>query len=57
MPTGVERSSRGASRANSVHKIRGEAVVHARELARNKPLSQLLVYKQGGTVQTEQTSG
>jgi uncharacterized protein YjbJ (UPF0337 family) len=47
----------GASRATSVHKTKGEAVASAKELARSHQPSQLLVYKQNGTVQTEQTYG
>ena len=45
----------GASRATSVHKTKGEAVANAKELARSHQPSQLLVYKQNGTVQTEHT--
>jgi uncharacterized protein DUF2188 len=45
------------SRATSVHKTKGEAVANAKELARSRPPSQLLIYKQDGTVQTEQTYG
>jgi hypothetical protein len=40
-----------------VYKIEGEAVVNAKQLARSKSSSQLLVYKQDGMVQTEQTYG
>jgi hypothetical protein len=40
-----------------VHKTKGEAVANAKELARARPPSQLLVYKQDGTVHTEQTYG
>jgi uncharacterized protein YjbJ (UPF0337 family) len=47
----------GASRATSVHKTKGEAVAIAKELARSHQPSQLLVYKQNGTLQTEQTYG
>jgi uncharacterized protein YjbJ (UPF0337 family) len=47
----------GASRATSVHKSKDEAESSARELARNHQPSQLLVYKQDGTVQSEQTYG
>ena len=47
----------GASRATSVHDAKDEAVSAARDLARGKTPSQLLVYKQDGTVQTEQTYG
>jgi uncharacterized protein YjbJ (UPF0337 family) len=47
----------GASRATSVHKTKGEAVANAKELARSHQPSQLLVYKQNGTVQTEQIYG
>ena len=48
---------KGASRATSVHKSKGEAVAKAKELAKGHQPSQLLVYKQNGTVQTEQTYG
>ena len=54
---GWKVQAEGTSRATSVHKTKGEAVASARELARSKPPSQLLVYKQDGTVQTEQTYG
>ncbi len=46
-----------ASRATSVYETASVAVVNAKELARIKPSSQLLVYKQDGTVQAEQTYG
>ncbi|MGH3147781.1 MAG: DUF2188 domain-containing protein [Rubrobacter sp.] len=54
---GWKVQAEGASRATSVHKTKGEAVANAKELARSQPPSQLLVYKQDGTVQTEQTYG
>ena len=47
----------GSHRATSVHKTKGEAVANAKELARSHQPSQLLVYKQNGTVQTEQIYG
>ena len=47
----------GASRATSVHDSKEEAVGKARELAKGKKPSQLLVYKKDGSVQTEQTYG
>ncbi|HKH12471.1 MAG TPA: DUF2188 domain-containing protein [Rubrobacter sp.] len=47
----------GASRATSVHDAKEEAVSRARKLAGDRRPSQLLVYKQDGTVQTEQTYG
>ena len=45
----------GASRATSVHDSKDEAVSKAKGLAGDRRPSQLLVYKQDGTVQTEQT--
>ena len=54
---GWKVQAEGASRATSVHKTKGEAVANAKELARSHQPSQLLVYKQNGTVQTEQTYG
>lgn len=54
---GWKVQAEGASRATSVHKTKGEAVANAKELARSRPPSQLLVYKQDGSVQTEQTYG
>ena len=54
---GWKVQAEGASRATSVHKTKGGAVAKARELARSHKPSQLLVYKQNGTVQTEQTYG
>ena len=47
----------GASRATSVHDSKDEAVSKAKKLAGDRRPSQLLVYKQDGTVQTEQTYG
>jgi len=40
-----------------VHKTKGEAVANAKEPARSRPPSQLLIYKQDGIVQTEQSYG
>jgi uncharacterized protein YjbJ (UPF0337 family) len=54
---GWKVQAEGTSRATSVHKTKGEAVANAKELARSRPPSQLLIYKQDGTVQTEQTYG
>ncbi len=54
---GWKVQAEGTSRATSVHKTKGEAVANAKELARSRPPSQLLVYKQDGTVQAEQTYG
>jgi uncharacterized protein YjbJ (UPF0337 family) len=54
---GWKVQAEGTSRATSVHKTKGEAVANAKELARSRPPSQLLVYKSDGTVQTEQTYG
>lgn len=54
---GWKVQAEGASRATSVHKTKGEAVANAKELARGRQPSQLLVYKQDGTVHTEQTYG
>jgi uncharacterized protein YjbJ (UPF0337 family) len=46
----------GASRATSVHRTKAEAVTAAKELARSKSPSQLLVYKEDGfEVQEERT--
>ena len=46
----------GASRATSVHRTKPEAVAAAKEPARGKAPSQLLVYKKdGSSVQEEQT--
>ncbi|MDQ3318301.1 MAG: DUF2188 domain-containing protein [Actinomycetota bacterium] len=52
---GWKVQAEGASRATSVHKTKGEAVASGKELARSRPPSQLLVYKQDGAVQEEQT--
>lgn len=54
---GWKVQAEGTSRATSVHKTKGEAVANAKELARDQQPSQLLVYKQDGTVHTEQTYG
>ncbi len=40
-----------------MHRTKGEAVANAKELARGRQPSQLLVYKQDGTVHTEQAYG
>jgi len=46
----------GARRASSVHRTKPEAVAAAKELARTRAPSQVLVYKQDGlTVQEEKT--
>ena len=47
----------GSRRATSVHKIMGEAMANAKELARNHQPNQLLVYKQNGSVRTEKIYG
>ena len=54
---GWKVQAEGTSRATSVHKTKGEAVANAKELARSRPPSQLLIYKQDGNVQTEQSYG
>jgi uncharacterized protein YjbJ (UPF0337 family) len=53
---GWKVQTEGASRATSVHRRKPEAVAAAKELARSKAPSQLLVYKKDGlSVQEEQT--
>jgi uncharacterized protein YjbJ (UPF0337 family) len=48
----------GASRASSVHRTKAEAVAAAKELARRRAPSQLLVYRKDGlSVQEEKTYG
>ncbi|CAA9459865.1 MAG: hypothetical protein AVDCRST_MAG02-2086 [uncultured Rubrobacteraceae bacterium] len=47
----------GAGRSTSVHKTEGEALANAKGLARSRRPSQMLVYKQDGTVRTGQTFG
>lgn len=42
---------------SSVHRTKDEAVMNARELAKANEPSQVLVYKQDGTVQAEHTYG
>ncbi len=55
---GWKVQTEGASRATSVHRTKAEAVAAARELARGKAPSQLLVYKKDGlNVQEEKTYG
>jgi uncharacterized protein YjbJ (UPF0337 family) len=54
---GWKVQAEGTSRATSVHKTKGAAVANAKELARDRPPSQLLVYRQDGTVQEEQAYG
>jgi hypothetical protein len=55
---GWKVQTEGASRATSVHRTKAEAVAAAKELARGKTPSQLLVYKKDGiNVQEELTYG
>lgn len=44
-----------ASRASSIHEMKDDAVRKAKELAQSQKPSQILVYKQDGAIQTEQT--
>jgi uncharacterized protein YjbJ (UPF0337 family) len=51
---GWKVEAEGARRASSVHRTKAEAVAAAKELARGKAPSQVLVYKKDGfTVQEE----
>jgi uncharacterized protein YjbJ (UPF0337 family) len=53
---GWKVEAEGARRASSVHRTKPEAVAAAKELARRRAPSQVLVYKQDGlTVQEEKT--
>src|SRR5829696_10533895 len=53
---GWKVEAEGARRASSVHRTKAEAVAAAKELARSKRPSQLLVYKADGfEVQEEKT--
>ena len=53
---GWKVQAEGTSRATSVHRTKGEAVVAGKELARSKSPSQLLVYKVDGfEIQEERT--
>jgi uncharacterized protein YjbJ (UPF0337 family) len=55
---GWKVEAEGARRASSVHRTKAEAVAAAKELARSRAPSQVLVYKQDGlTVQEERTYG
>jgi uncharacterized protein YjbJ (UPF0337 family) len=55
---GWQVRTEGASRASSVHRTKPEAVAAAKELARSKTPSQVLVYKKDGLeVQEEKTYG
>jgi uncharacterized protein YjbJ (UPF0337 family) len=55
---GWKVQTEGASRATSVHRTKAEAVAAAKEKARSKTPSQLLVYKKDGLdVQEEKTYG
>ena len=47
----------GKRRATSLHTSKDEAVDRARELARSRPLAQVIVHKHDGTIQTEYTYG
>lgn len=44
-----------SDRASSVHDMKDDAVRKAKELAQNQKPSQVLIYKQNDTVQSEQT--
>ena len=53
---GWKVEAEGARRASSVHRTKPEAVAAAKELARSKAPSQVLVYKKDGlTVQEDKT--
>ena len=53
---GWKVGAEGARRASSVHRAKPEAVAAAKELARRRAPSQVLVYKKDGlTVQEEKT--
>jgi uncharacterized protein YjbJ (UPF0337 family) len=53
---GWKVEAEGARRASSVHRTKPEAVAAAKELARRRAPSQVLVYKKDGlTVQEEKT--
>jgi uncharacterized protein YjbJ (UPF0337 family) len=53
---GWKVEAEGARRASSVHRTKPEAVAAAKELARSRTPSQVLVYKKDGlTVQEEKT--
>jgi uncharacterized protein YjbJ (UPF0337 family) len=53
---GWKVEAEGAKRASSVHRTKPEAVAAAKELARSRAPSQVLVYKKDGlTVQEEKT--
>jgi uncharacterized protein YjbJ (UPF0337 family) len=55
---GWKVQTEGTSRATSVHRTKAEAVAAAKELARGKTPSQLLVYKKDGlNVQEAKTYG
>lgn len=54
---GWKVEAEGAAQASSVHEKKDEAVENAKQLARNQEPSQLLVYREDGTVQDEQTFG
>jgi uncharacterized protein YjbJ (UPF0337 family) len=53
---GWKVEAEGAKRASSVHRTKAEAVAAAKEMARSRAPSQVLVYKQDGlNVQEEKT--
>ncbi|QSR88271.1 DUF2188 domain-containing protein [Methylacidiphilum caldifontis] len=45
------------SRASSSHDTKTEAIALAKELAKKQALGQVIIHKQGGTIQTEHTYG
>lgn len=47
----------GAQQPASLHHTKEEAVTRAREMAKALPLSQVIIHKQDGTIQTEYTYG
>ena len=47
----------GASRADSVHAKKSDAVERARDLGRSSKPSQIIIHGRDGTILTEHTSG
>jgi hypothetical protein len=49
--------SRDASRADSIHGNKADAVARAKDIAKNAPTGQVVIHKMDGKIQTEHTYG
>lgn len=54
---GWQVKAEDAKRPSSTHETKAEAIARAKDLARARPLSQVIIHKLDGTIQTEHTYG